>query len=72
MNRCPNTDCEYHGKDGCYKDITLVECEHCGGLRCLQYTPRITCKDLEAPFNANCHKGKGGKWVDNTPIKVFK
>ena len=61
MNRCPNQDCEYHGIDGCYKNIELVECE-AGGLRCLQYEPRINARDLDAPFNANCQKGKGGKY----------
>lgn len=60
MNRCPNFDCEHHGIDGCYKNIELVECE-AGGLRCLQYEPRITCRDLDAPFDANCRK-KAGKY----------
>lgn len=60
MNRCPNADCEYHGIDGCYKSIELVECE-AGGLRCLQYEPRINARDLDAPFNANCTK-KAGKY----------
>lgn len=58
MNRCPNADCEHHGYDGCYKNIELVECE-AGGLRCLQYTPRITRKDLDAPFNSNCIRKAG-------------
>lgn len=58
MNRCPNTDCEHHGYDGCYKNIELVECE-AGGLRCQQYTPRITRKDLDAPFNSNCIRKAG-------------
>ena len=62
--RCPNTDCEHHGIEVCMltregKDRNLVECENCGGLRCLQYTPRITCKDLAAPFTANCTKRAG-------------
>lgn len=51
MNRCPNRDCEHHGIDGCYKNIELVECE-AGGLRCLQYTPRITCKGETFRFSA--------------------
>lgn len=70
MNRCPNRDCEHHGIDGCYKNIELVECE-AGGLRCLQYTPRITCKDLDAPFKSNCRK-LGGKWRSNKVTKVLK
>ena len=64
--RCPNLDCEHHGIEVCMltregKDRVLVECE-VGGLRCLQYEPRITCRDLDAPFDANCRKGKGGKY----------
>lgn len=61
--KCPNKDCEYHGIEVCMltrlnKDRVLVECE-AGGLRCLRYTPRITCKDLDAPFNSNCIRKAG-------------
>ena len=63
--RCPNLDCEHHGIEVCMlcregKDRVLVECK-AGGLKCLQYTPRITSKDLDAPFNCNCIR-KGGKF----------
>ena len=63
--RCPNTDCEHHGLDVCMltregKDRMLVEAE-VGGLRCLQYEPRINARDLAAPFNCNCTK-KAGKY----------
>lgn len=63
MIRCPNKDCEYHGYDGCYKSIELIESE-VGGLRCLQYTPRITHKDLDAPFNPRCHR-EGNRFKSN-------
>jgi len=56
--KCPNTDCEYHGIDGCYHNITLAERVQ-GGLRCLQYTPRVTCKDLDAPFRSRCRREHG-------------
>lgn len=54
MIKCPNTDCEYRGYDGCYKSIELVDNGN-GGLRCIDYTPRVAAKDLNT-FNSNCHK----------------
>ena len=58
MIRCPNEDCRYHGMDYCYQNIELIELPN-GGLRCINYVPRITPKDLDAPFNCNCKKVHG-------------
>jgi len=66
--KCPNKDCEYHGIDGCCKNITLVELKISAGLRCLQYTPRVTCKDLDAPFRSRCRREHGKYKSDNKKV----
>ena len=63
MIKCPNADCEWHGIDGCYQNIKLIELVN-GGLRCLQYSPRVDCRDLNAPFKSNCTK-QHGKYQSN-------